>query len=151
MERLDESFSSLIDYTSRNMRRFATDRLQRLGLTVDQWAVLKLMEEAGGVMQFAEMSQRLLRDKPTLTRIIDILVRDALVSREEDPLDRRKLRIRLTKTGHTKVRKASIVVAQLRDEGSRGITKRDLDALRRILGKLNHNMDEGRQRGAPSA
>lgn len=144
MERLDHSFSSMIEYTSRNMRRYSTGRLQQLGVTVDQWGVLRLLDESGGAVSFGDMSARLLRDKPTLTRIVDILVRDSLVTRHEDPDDRRRIRIGLTKTGAAKVRKAARVVSALRSEASRGITKRELSELHRILLKINQNIDTAR-------
>ena len=144
MEKLDQSFSSLIDYTSRNMRRYATGHLRPLGLTVDQWGVLKLIEEEGGSVSFAVLSRRLLRNKPTLTRIVDILVREALVERSEDPEDRRRQRIRLTRRGTKIVGEAALVVARLREEVIRGVSKAERDELRRILGTINRNIEAAR-------
>lgn len=145
MERLDESFSSLIDFTSRNMRRYSTGRLHTLGLTVDQWGILKLLEESDGALSFSVMSERLLRDKPTVTRVVDILVREGLVVREEDPDDRRRLTVRLTSAGAQRVSEASKVVLELRREVSRGVTADEMSALRIILAKINGNIEAARQ------
>lgn len=144
MERLDESFSSLIDFTSRNMRRYSTGRLHELGLTVDQWGILKLLEEADGALSFSVMSERLLRDKPTLTRVVDILVREGLVVREEDPDDRRRLTVRLTPVGAERVRDAAKVVLELRREVGLGVTPDEMSALRTILAKINANIEAAR-------
>lgn len=147
MEQLDQSFSSIIEYTSRNMRRYATGRLQRIGLTVDQWGVLKLLEEMGGAAAFGDLSARLLRDKPTLTRIVDILVRERWVVRDEDPEDRRRIRVRLTGDGVKTVEKAAILVSQLRGEVIEGVTSREQEALRSILAKINQNIEAARDLG----
>lgn len=144
MEPLHQSFSSLIDYTSRNMRRFATGHLRELGLTVDQWGVLKLIQEEGGDVSFHELSERLLRNKPTLTRIVDILVRDGLVERIEDPQDRRRIRIALTGSGERTVQEASKLVARLRATVIEGVTTREQDGLRQILDRINRNIEEAR-------
>lgn len=145
MEPLNQSFSSIIEFTSRNMKRYATGELQGVGLTVDQWGVLKLLDELGGSPLFAELSDRLLRDKPTLTRIVDILVREGWVARDTDPADRRRLRIRLTGAGRKKVSEAGAIVSRLRDEVIAGVSQREQEQLRGILGRINQNIETARQ------
>ena len=148
MDRLDESFSSLIDYTSRNMRRFATGHLRQLGLTIDQWAVLKLLEEDGGSADFGHLSDRLLRDKATITRILDLLEERNLVARSPDSGDRRRVRVMLTRPGRQKVEKAAEIVAALRATVSAGLTESEKSALGRTLKKLNRNIEVARDQTA---
>ena len=148
MEKLDEVYSSLINFTNRNIRRYSTEQLKLapIKLTVDQWGVLKLLDEHEGEMTISELSNRMLKDKPTLTRIVDILVRDGLVTRTGDVVDRRRMVIRLTKSGRKKVSRASILVQALRQDVSRGVTKREKADLRRILAKINANIETARSR-----
>lgn len=150
MESLEQSYTSVLNFTNRNLRRYSTEQLRRasLALTVDQWGVLKLLEEQGGRMSFAALSSRMLRDKPTLTRIVDRLVRDGLVKRGEDPDDRRRLLLTLSSAGARKVRKASLVVGRLRGEVARGISRAEQETLKRILGKINANIDRARGRAS---
>ena len=104
------------------------------------------LDEHQGKMTTSELSNRMLKDKPTLTRIVDILVRDGLVTRTGDSVDRRRMVIRLTKSGRKKVSRAAIVVQALRRDVSRGVTKREKAQLGRILAKINANIETARSR-----
>jgi DNA-binding MarR family transcriptional regulator len=70
---------------------------QPLDLTIGQIRVLKALryeEQAVG-----ELASKLLVSTPTMTRLIDTLVERGLVERQEDPSDRRVVRLRLTRKG----------------------------------------------------
>ncbi len=92
----DEAFFLL----GRVMVRSDPSRLEAwagLGLSLTQLRVLFILRESDGVT--ARSLAETLRVTPsTLTRIMDRLVRDGLVTREEDPQDRRLVRHHLTDT-----------------------------------------------------
>ncbi len=69
-----------------------------LGLTTGQLRLLFLLSQHPGVTS-GELAARLTVTPPTITGIIDRLVRLALVRREEDPADRRLVRNFLTSEG----------------------------------------------------
>ncbi len=69
-----------------------------LGLTTGQLRLLFLLKQQPGVTS-GELASRLAVTPPTITGIIDRLVRLALVRREEDPADRRLVRNFLTGEG----------------------------------------------------
>lgn len=74
-------------------------------LTVDDWLVLEALGESPG-LTMAELRAQTLTAAPTLTRVIDRLVGRALVFREVDAEDRRKVRVNLSKRGtalHTRL------------------------------------------------
>jgi len=66
-----------------------------LGLTITQIRVLFILRESEGLTAGA-LAESLHVTPSTLTRIMDRLVRDRLVTREEDPEDRRLVRHYLT-------------------------------------------------------
>lgn len=72
--------------------------LQRFGLTLPQYRVLKALAEERDV-RLTALSDRLLRAKSTITRIVDQLERDGLVTRASDSDDRRAWRLALTPAG----------------------------------------------------
>jgi DNA-binding MarR family transcriptional regulator len=77
---------------------FRSDRLEAwagLGLTLTQLRVLFILRESEGLTARA-LAETLRVTPSTLTRIMDRLVRDRLVTREEDPDDRRLVRHHLT-------------------------------------------------------
>jgi DNA-binding MarR family transcriptional regulator len=69
-----------------------------LGLTMTQLRVLFILRENNGLTARA-LAETINVTPSTLTRIMDRLVRDRLVNREEDPGDRRLVRHCLTQAG----------------------------------------------------
>jgi len=74
--------------------------LRAFNLSTSQYAVLQLLDTAEG-WRLTDLSERLLVDKSTITRIIDRLEQAALVQRVSDPGDRRVQRVVLTAEGLT--------------------------------------------------
>jgi DNA-binding MarR family transcriptional regulator len=103
-----------------------------VGLTTAQLRVLFLIRDQPGVTA-GELANRLSVTPPTVSGIVDRLVRMDFVRREEDPSDRRLVRNQLTEAGARVCGQAS--------EGSQLITRRilvelspdDLEALNRGL------------------
>jgi DNA-binding MarR family transcriptional regulator len=68
------------------------------GLGVDHWLVLHSLHiENGSTM--AELQTSTMAAGPTLTRVVDRLVSDALAYRDVDAADRRKVRVYLSDRG----------------------------------------------------
>ena len=143
MDSLPQSLSFLLNYTTRNMRRYAGEVLSRehAGVTIDQWGVLKILDESGGALTNAELAGRMLKDRPTVTRIVDILVRERLVTRVPDKLDRRRLRLHLTRAGRGKIAAMGPLVQRIRDDLGSGLAESDRQALIRALAGLNDTID----------
>src|SRR3954468_23146823 len=69
-----------------------------LELTPEQWIVLVQLWEKDGQSQSA-LSERTLRDRPTMSRILDTMEKSGLVERRVDEHDARSRLVRLTRTG----------------------------------------------------
>lgn len=76
--------------------------LRRFGLNTSQYATLLLLDCVEG-RRLTDMSDQLLREKSTITRIVDRLEREGLVRRIADPHDRRAQRVLLTPSGAERV------------------------------------------------
>ncbi|MCX7791670.1 MAG: MarR family transcriptional regulator [Chloroflexaceae bacterium] len=72
--------------------------LRAFNLSPSQFAVLLLLDGEAG-WRLTDLSERLLVDKSTITRIVDRLESAGLVRREADPDDRRVQRVVLTGEG----------------------------------------------------
>jgi DNA-binding MarR family transcriptional regulator len=68
------------------------------GLTFDQWLTVDALAEATGVTM-TELAAATALTGPTLTRVVDRLVMTALVYREVDSVDRRRVRVYLSSRG----------------------------------------------------
>lgn len=83
----------LLDYGDRLV-------LEGFGLTSTQFRLLNLIDSNKG-QRLTTLSDRLLRSKSQLTRVVDALEENGLVERTIDPQDRRAQHVVLTKSGQT--------------------------------------------------
>jgi DNA-binding MarR family transcriptional regulator len=111
-----------------------------LELTPEQWIVLVRLWQEDGRTQ-SELCESTFRDKPTMSRILDVMERGALVRRVPSETDARARIVRLTPTGKALQPKlvplAKQVVAQL----ERGIPQEDLEITHRTLARMLANLE----------
>ncbi len=84
-------------------------QLHSEGVPLEQWRVLSVLFESHG-MTMRELADAVSTNRPTMTKIVDRLVADALAYRVLDPQDRRKVRIFLSDQGKALYRKQSKLV-----------------------------------------
>src|SRR3982074_1926331 len=85
------------------LERIMQPYFARFGISGAQFGVLRTLQRAektgGGGMGMTELSERLLSRPPSVTGVVDRLVRDGLVTRAALPADRRVKQIELTEKG----------------------------------------------------
>lgn len=74
-------------------------RQQEPRLDLTMWQIMALKCLRGATLTVGELARKFLVSTPTATRLLDNLVGRGLVERREDPLDRRRVRLRLTDRG----------------------------------------------------
>ncbi len=72
--------------------------LRAFNLTTTQFYALRLLDTGEG-WRLTDMSKRLICERSTVTRLVDFLESQGLVSRTDDPVDRRSQRVTLTAAG----------------------------------------------------
>lgn len=98
---IDALIGNILDNYGRAAGVFDPNRLEvweELGLTMSQLRVLYMLQAGPGTPAGAVAAQLKVRPS-TATGIIDRLVRDGLVRRKRDDIDRRRVRIWLTERG----------------------------------------------------
>jgi len=108
-------------------------------ITVDQWVVLLELHQHGTQNQ-VELCERCCKDAPTITRIIELLVKKDLVLRESCKDDRRKFNISLSKKGKALVQKLLPTVIEFRKQGWNNLTEKDIQHIERITNKIQENL-----------
>ena len=98
MAPLDEHVCFLLDVATRRITRFYNRRLRRFGITYNHLFILTCLWEQDGV-HVKELAKQLDLDCSSLTGHLDRMVRVALVVRQDDPDDRRAVRVFLTAKG----------------------------------------------------
>jgi DNA-binding MarR family transcriptional regulator len=119
------------------MRQLATDLVQETGLTLGDFDVLAQLAVAGGELRMTELAARAFSSRSNMTRRIDRLVDEGLVSRTNADADARSVVVALTDAGVARLTEtapvhlrgvADLFVAHLDDE--------ELAVLERALGKV---------------
>jgi DNA-binding MarR family transcriptional regulator len=140
-DKIKMAYPYWIDQTIKRMRQHSEQQFRQKGfdITIDQWMVLKCINEQDRTSS-SEIVEIVFKDAPTVTRIIDKLCKKGWVVRELNPIDRRKFDVSLTKEGKKLVKKMFPIVEELRGQGIKGITKKDMETLRTVLEKIQHNI-----------
>ena len=110
-----------------------------LELTPEQWVVLVQLWERDGQSQSA-LSERTLRDRPTMSRILDTMEKSGLVTRVVDEHDARSRLVRLTRTGKALQAKLVPVAKKLVARLEHDIPERDLETTHRTLAHMLANL-----------
>ena len=104
---INDYLAHLLAQANRQINRELTSE----GVSLDQWRILKVISQHGG-LAMREIAGMLSFHHPTLTKIVDRMVTDALVYRVPDPDDRRKIRIFLSEKGKAALEQQNERVSQ---------------------------------------
>lgn len=137
-----DRYSFILDQTAKKVKQFAQSSFAEKGfdITVDQWTILKALYETDQLSQ-KELAKRCGKDQPTLTRIVDILLKKNLAERVIDETDRRSLYLHLTEEGKLKVASLTPLVKEIRMKAWENLTAEDFDAFTRILNTIYNNLN----------
>jgi len=137
-------YSAVLDRTARKVKQYAQASFAGNGfdITVDQWAAVKVLY-GEGPMTHKALAEKCGKDQPTLTRILDLLIKKGLARRIEHPSDRRCLRVQLTESGREKVERLSPIVATIRTKAWENLSDEDFAHFTRILNTIYDNLADG--------
>ena len=122
-------------------KRFVQNVLNSgLDISMDQWIVL------GPIWQLESPSQKdlgeiCLRDKPTITRIIDSLEEKSLVVRVSDQIDHRIKRVILTNAGKQLFYDVLPIMEKTREEVRGQISEEEIEIFKNVLSKIIKNLN----------
>ncbi|MCG7409795.1 MarR family transcriptional regulator [Paenibacillus sp. ACRRX] len=98
MPSFERKFGYLLAQTYRQVSMELSARIRPYDITREQWAVLSRLIDENGITQ-VELAERCDKDQPTVTRIIQHLVRKGFIQRMQSARDKRAYEIRLTAAG----------------------------------------------------
>lgn len=130
-----------IEKTNKTAKQYSQKELDRLnlGITVDQWVLLKIIEETNSISQ-KEIALKSTRDPASITRTLDILAKKGLVQREAIPNNRRQYNIQLTSAGEFFVRQNLPIIKEQRKQSVKGFNEKELELLTSFLVRIQENM-----------
>lgn len=138
--RIEDVIYFLMDRTVRQARQY-THRVfaqEGIDITIDQSVLMRIVSEQPGISQ-GEIAALSNKDAPTVTRILDLLMRKGYLERQAHPADRRKYAIYLTEAGQKLHLEIDPVIQQIRATGIAGIAPEDLVAALKVIEAVNQN------------
>lgn len=141
MKRIEDVILYQIDLTTKVAKHYSQGELTRLGLgiTIEQWIVLKIISENENSTQ-KELASKSYRDPASITRTMVILEKKGFIQRSAVPNNARAYYVNLTKKGVLFVDENMIIIKQHRELSIKGISEKDLNTLSNVLAKIRENM-----------
>lgn len=127
-----------------NMLRRMGNRIAGvLGATHQQWAVLSILDAAGGNgIPLSELGKNLDVTKGNITGLVDRMERDGLARRKDDPRDRRVIRAIISPKGKRVLSDIQPVKNQWTQRLFQGFTGKEKKDLKSLLDRLMDRVDE---------
>ncbi len=140
---LDSAIGFVVGRTCHIMRKTFGRTFLAAGhsVTPEEWVLLNRLWVHDG-QRPAELAESTVRDRSTVTRLLDGMVKKGLVRRETDPDDRRAVQTWLTPAGEALKGQLIPVAEGLLKRATRGISERELTTTRKTLHKLQANLIE---------
>ncbi|WP_461486811.1 MarR family winged helix-turn-helix transcriptional regulator, partial [Pedobacter sp.] len=110
-----------------------------ISLTKEQWMVLMQLWVKDGISQQI-IADATGKDKPSMTRLLDNLERDAYIQRRPDFKDRRLNLIFLTNKGLEMEKKVMPVAEAALAELTHGLTSQEINTMKDVFNKIYNNI-----------
>lgn len=123
---IKQEMGLLVTRVGRLWRRRVDQALAAHGLSEATALPLRILIFYSKPLRQGVLADELDIEGPSLVRLIDLLEREGLVERREDPTDRRAKMLSLTPAGKAKARQVERVVERLRNEILEGISSEQL-------------------------
>lgn len=117
-------------------------------ISAEEWALL-LMLWAKGSRSPSELAQETVKDRTTVTRLIDAMVRKGLVTRSEDLADRRRSIITLSRHGEDLKHRLIPIAQGFIAEAVADVPAGDLETTLRTLRKITETLTARAGQDAP--
>ena len=135
------NYGFILESTAKKIKLELQRKFNETGvdITVDQWVILLELHQQGTMNQVA-LCESCSKDAPTITRIVELLVKKDLITRESCSEDRRKFNISLSKKGKILALKLLPVVIEFRKQGWNNLNEKDIQHIERITKKIKENL-----------
>jgi MarR family 2-MHQ and catechol resistance regulon transcriptional repressor len=128
-------------YQTDNLLRQCQDQIcGEYGLTVEQYAVLIVLNYAGGSARITDIARWLIRSTNSITMIVDRMLKAGLVKRTRDRVDRRVVKVTATSKGNTAVKQAHVAILEFVHKIFQPLSYEDANTLSDLLGTVKYEI-----------
>ncbi|RSD26637.1 MarR family winged helix-turn-helix transcriptional regulator [Mesobacillus subterraneus] len=137
---MDKAIGSASVRLSKKLTRIINFYLKPYHITTEQWSVLRTLNESDEISQ-KELSIRSDKDQATLTKILDLLVKQQNVERIPNPIDRRSFLVKITPKGARVAEEVSPYLETVFEKITIGINEERLALYQEVLHSLEDNIE----------
>ncbi len=116
--------------------------VQKFEITPEQYLILSIIMDSGTELYQRQISEITYKDRPNVSRILNILEEKGLIKRIEDVNKRKIHKIAITEKGIALRKKIQPTMYKLRAITTEGISDEDLEKTLQILEKMQINMKD---------
>jgi len=132
---ITDHLAYLLAQANREINRQLEARLRKEGVPVEQWRILTILSDGKG-HSMGDLADAVLLNHPTLTKMIDRMVSDALVYRAQDPNDRRRVLMFLSDRGKALAKRLSSLARRQEAHIIQNYGDKSTSELKRLLESL---------------
>src|SRR5512146_3559109 len=123
--------------TSDVVRRRIAQVVEREGITLQQYNVLRILRGARGEpLSALQIGERLIEQAPGVSRLLERLVAKRLIRRDRAAADRRMIECFVTPKGLELLARLDATVTRADEAAVKMLTARELDTLADLLGRI---------------
>jgi DNA-binding MarR family transcriptional regulator len=129
-----------IEKAIKEYRKFAFKRIQSTfnDITLDQALLIQFLNENPSLSQ-NEIAKLIFKDNASVTRMIELMVKNKYLKRSVNKNDRRKHKIELTYKAKRSIEEMNNIVLSNRIVAQKGIDSDDIESMKRTLDKIIEN------------
>jgi DNA-binding MarR family transcriptional regulator len=129
-----------IEQTIKEYRKICQKNIGKIvsDITVDQCLVLIILNENSDFSQ-KEIAELVFKDNASVTRIIELMVKNHYLTRDVNESDRRKFNLKITEKGKKTIDLLTPVIKQNRKTALDGLSANEIELLDKILSKIISN------------
>ncbi|CAM4494175.1 MAG: MarR family transcriptional regulator [Paenibacillus macerans] len=132
----DLAVGFIMGVTYRKIASLLQHRLKEYDITPEQWSVLNQIDQSEGLIQ-KEIADRCGKDKPTTTRILDLLESKGLIYKQTGKQDRRSFAVFSTERGRALIRETIALEQGVTEEVKRCMSEEEYLMLLNLLERVN--------------
>ena len=142
MEKLSNIIFYTLEKSIKTYRQFAQKNITDgyFNITIDQWLVLKTIQEDSTLNQ-QQLAVKVFKDFASVTRIIELLVKNGYLLRNFHKEDRRRFELTLSKEGTKIIKSLEPIINSNRNKALKGISKIDIEKLQSLLTAITANIN----------
>ena len=143
MEKLQDIVFYSLEKAIKSYRQFAQRNIAKAGLkiTIDQWLILRTIQEEPSITQ-QQLAEKVFKDMASITRMIELLVKNGYLVRDFHKEDRRRFQLTLSKNGVNVIKRLEPIIQNNRAKALEKITQTEIVTLERTLAKISSNCHE---------